>query len=183
MLRLGRGKAASPGLDLGLRPRAEPSVRQGLPALQHAPQDDGHAARRADALDPAVRPLALAVVGLVLVPPRPRADLLAAPGGRGAFARGREGQTVPEGAAEERGSAELDRAGGGRLEWVTAVETTQQRVRTRRRRDNKAPFRSPEGRGAPARPPPRPAAPPARPARYRAPRARAQSPASPAMAS
>lgn len=98
---------------------------QGLPALQHAPQDDGHAARRADALDPAVRPLALAVVGLVLVPSRPRADLLAAPGGRGAGARGREGEMVPEGAGEERGSAELERAGGRRLEQGTAVENNK----------------------------------------------------------
>jgi len=92
-------------------------VAQRLPALQHAPQDDLDAARRADALDPAVGPLALAVVGLVLVAARLRADLLAVPGRAwaGADAGGSEGETAPEGqlwgAAEDGGCSGLERAG------------------------------------------------------------------------
>lgn len=65
-------------------PQAEPSVAQGLPALEHAPEDNLDASRRADALDPAVGPFALAVVGLVLVAPRLEANLLQAPRGHGA---------------------------------------------------------------------------------------------------
>lgn len=71
---------AAPGL-CSSSPHTKPSVGEGLPALQHSPEDHLDPGRCADAFDPAVGPFALAVVGLIFVPTCLRADLLMAPGG------------------------------------------------------------------------------------------------------
>lgn len=73
-------------------------MAQRLPALQHAPEDNLDAGRRADAFDPAVGPFALAVVRLILVPARFGADLLVVPGRHraGADACGLEGKMASE---------------------------------------------------------------------------------------
>lgn len=71
---------AAPGLRSS-SPHTKPSVGEGLPALQHSPEDHLDPSRCADAFDPAVGPFALAVVGLIFIPTCLRADLLMAPGG------------------------------------------------------------------------------------------------------
>lgn len=54
-------------------------MAQGFPALQHPPQDHGDAAGGSDPFNPAVSPLPLPVVGLVLVPSGFATDLLGIP--------------------------------------------------------------------------------------------------------
>lgn len=132
---LGTGASLGSLQSFRLAPQAEPSVGQRLPALQHAPQDDLDARRRADALDPAVGPFALTVVGLIFVASRFGADLLVGPGGHGAGADSYrlEGEVASEGQlqgpGEHSGCAELDRDGCSVLQEQKPLETEKSTIR------------------------------------------------------